>query len=151
MMKRDNIIDRIDRINKELADYKSVQPRVGDSLLAYDVASGSQNDYSVSVPQLDKRFAKVTYTANKSVDGILCDLKIFMRQSNGNVMADPQPEYTPTAPETSIRVYPEPPSNSTQRVWQVVIFNNLNIATRTVYLKCFFTSTNDGSFTISAF
>lgn len=150
-MQRDDFMTQLQNTIDEASGYKSTQPRVGDSLLIYDISSSDLNDYSVSVPQLNKRFAKVTYTADKAVSGMLCDLKIFMRQNNADVMGNPQPEYYPTAPETSIVVYDEPPTTANTRVWQVAIFNNLNIATRTVYLKCFFTSTNKGSFSISPF
>ncbi len=146
----DNLERRIKGIETQMQDYKSVQPMTADSLLTYFTSSSANYDFMTNVPMMSSKTYKLTFEYETAKHGAIIDMKLFYRINNSNVMANPELPFWSTAPEILIR-YLQEPSTDTKTVWQFIIFNSLGIANRDVYMKFFFSGTDRGTFSVTAY
>lgn len=146
------IIDGLLDSERMIVQLKTAQGLGGRAIRNYKTSTEAPYDYAFRILQTagTRRF-KITFNHSRVKSGALLRLKIFCRVDNPNVMQDPIPHRTPTAPALHTRWFKVMPPSGDKTVWIVnVIKGQFGIAYYDAYFKFFIDGTDEGSWTIES-
>jgi hypothetical protein len=141
-------VKELARALKESQDLKGVQFIGQRSIKSYKTFDPSTTyDYNFTLLQTDpiKDFT-LTMTHDTGVPKALLELNIFARANNPDVMANPIPYRSPTAPPISVRWKKNMPQVDGETSWTVRVFKgNAGVASYEAYFKFFVDGTATGT------
>lgn len=147
--KEDSLQQSIDRIQNDLIQLKSVQPIGGKSLVTNAISSNSAYDFYLRVEEsapVQYRTLVLGYSGPETNFAML-RLMIYVRANDPNVMADPIPYKTPTAPPAQVRWKRLFPPESGVAKWRFeIVKGQPGVPYYDLYFKFFINGTSGGSF-----
>lgn len=147
--KEESIEQQVDRIQNDLIQLKTVQPIGGKSLITNTISSSLQYDFYMRIFETDPvqyRTLNMNYSG-PGTDFAMLRLMIFVRADNPDVMADPIPFQTPTAPPAKVRWKRIVPLETGVAKWRFqIVKGQVGVPYYDLYFKFYINGTSGGSF-----
>lgn len=151
MRELDTFTQKVRALEEQARTLKQIQYVGQDSILSYRTYSASTYDYSARIYEANPtKYIRLTLNHAVAKYGALLNLTAFYRADDPNVLADPIPYKTPTAPAIEVRWKQEVPFLGDKTSWIIRIFKgHFGVDHYDAYLKFFIEGTDTGSWTIT--
>lgn len=148
--RENSLASEIIQEQRDLEDLKSLQYIGKKSITNYKTFSADAYDLDFVIVNADTiRNFTVTFTYDDPNTDALLSLNVYTRADNSDVMANPIPYFSPTAPEFTTRWKKDVPITQGQTVWYVQFIKNLpGFPSFHVYAKVFIDGTATGTWNI---
>ena len=150
MRKVEDFTDKIKKLERNERNIKGAQFVGQDSIRSYKTSSNNNYDHTFTISEADTvRIFRLTLIHATAKTGALITLNVLTRNDNSDVMSNPIPYATNTAPAIQTRWKREVPLVGDRTTWIIRYQKNLpGINSFVAYSKFFFDGTDTGTWTI---
>lgn len=141
-MREQDIIDQINKIQRDIAEFRSRQILAGDSLKFYDTYSSADYDFSTSLNAGQTKNFELVFTPQHARTYTILEFFNFYRINNSDVMAN-------INEVGDVKVYTLARKPTSTRKWKIIAYNG-DVVANDVYMKFYFTGTAGGTWQVNS-